>query len=213
MRPGFISNTSGNSAAEFALVLPVVVAFFFGIIDGGRYFLEVNRAEKATQAGARVAAVTDMVPQGLVTYSYSLSSGVGQGQPVDESYFPGVECTQTGSSVTCDWLSTPVDSFDLNPDSTAFAEIVDRMDDYMPTLTAENVEIVYGNSGLGFAGDPSGPDVAPFITVRLRDMEFQPILTVLFGATWGLPAAPYTITQEDGRGACYEEKSSDGCDS
>ena len=49
---------TASSAAEFAMVLPLLILFLFGIIDGGRYMWEVNKAEKATQAGARVAIAT-----------------------------------------------------------------------------------------------------------------------------------------------------------
>ena len=54
-----LRDRSAASAAEFALVLPLLLLFLFGIIDAGRFMWEYNRAEKATQVGARVAVVTD----------------------------------------------------------------------------------------------------------------------------------------------------------
>ncbi len=194
-------------------MLPLVVLLFFGIIDGGRYLWEVNRASKATQAGARAAAVTHMVPQGLANYSFAISAGIPQGQPVSEAYFTGVQCEQAGGSVDCDWLGSPSDDFDLDPLDCAFDTVVNRMRVFMPRLETENVVVAYYNSGLGFSGDPSGPDVAPLISVRLKDIDFQPILTGLFGLSWPLPSSDYTITQEDGMGWKYEEVPNDNeCD-
>jgi len=200
-----LSNRSGSSAAEFALVLPVAIAFFFGILDGGRYLWEVNRAGKATQAGARAAAVTDMIPQGVVDYSYVIDGGLSQGSVVDDTAFPGVQCEAPSGVVTCEWLGSPSEAFSLNPLDAAFQRIVKRMQVMMPTIGPENVVVTYYNSGLGFAGDPSGPDVAPLISVRLQNMEFRPILTSLFGLSWDLPGSDYTLTQEDGAGWCFEE--------
>ena len=42
-------------------MLPLLILFLFGIIDAGRFLWEINRAEKATQVGARLAVVTDVV--------------------------------------------------------------------------------------------------------------------------------------------------------
>jgi Flp pilus assembly protein TadG len=49
------------SAAEFALVLPLLLVLMFGIIDMGRFFWQLNESEKATQMGARMAVVTTPV--------------------------------------------------------------------------------------------------------------------------------------------------------
>jgi Flp pilus assembly protein TadG len=57
----------GSTAAEFAMTLPLVILLLFGIIDAGRLAWEFNRAEKATQVGARVAVVTNSFPSGLLT--------------------------------------------------------------------------------------------------------------------------------------------------
>src|SRR3546814_1343600 len=56
-------NTRASSAAEFALVLPLLLIFLLGIIDVGRLMWTWNRAEKATQMGVRYAIAADMVPR------------------------------------------------------------------------------------------------------------------------------------------------------
>ena len=45
----FWSDSSGASASEFALVLPLMLIFLLGIMDTGFYAWQINRAEKATQ--------------------------------------------------------------------------------------------------------------------------------------------------------------------
>lgn len=203
MLRAFIRDERG-AAAEFAMVLPLAVIFMFAIIDGGRYLWEVNRAEKATQAGARIAAVTAMIPQGVADYSYSISAGVPQGAAVGTGDFPGVTCTGAVGSVDCAWLGSPNNAYALNPNAAAFDQIFKRMTHFLPNLEPAEVQVVYSNSGLGFAGDPTGPDVAPIITVRLLDVDFTPWMSGIFG-TWGLPSSDYSLPQEDGIGTCFEE--------
>src|SRR3546814_13933585 len=60
LRP-LLCDERGGPAAEFALILPLILLFRLGIIDVGRYAWEINRAEKATQTGARWAAATEMM--------------------------------------------------------------------------------------------------------------------------------------------------------
>ncbi|WP_435417891.1 TadE family protein [Parerythrobacter aurantius] len=209
----FLDDERG-SAAEFALVLPLAMAFLFGIIDAGRYMWQVNQAEKATQAGARAAATTAMIPDGLINHSFSVSNGVPQGAPVPTNHFTGIRCvgTTAGAAPACTWIAIPgvtlsntSSNITLNPSAARFATVLARMKVFMPNLAPSNVTVSYLNSGLGFAGDPSGPDISPVIRVQLSGMQFRPILTSVFGLNWNLPPSPYSITQEDGQGACYEE--------
>ena len=61
-----LNSEGAASAAEFALVLPLLLLLLFGIIDAGRFMWECNRAEKATQMGVRFAVVTDPVPSDFI---------------------------------------------------------------------------------------------------------------------------------------------------
>src|SRR4029450_13631321 len=73
MRPitRLVKSTSGAGAAEFALTLPLFLLLLFGVIDAGRFMYEFNRAEKATQVGARVAIVTNVLSSGLRDEDYA----------------------------------------------------------------------------------------------------------------------------------------------
>lgn len=184
------------SAAEFALVLPLLLVFLFGIIDGGRYMWEHNRAEKATQMGARYAVATDLVPAGLAGYSFSINDGIPQGSAVPTANFDVATCNDS----TCSCTGGAVCG-SISHDPTAFGNIVDWMNNFYPQIAASNVTIEYRNVGLGFAGDPSGSDVSPMVTVRLTGMQFQPITTFfLGGVTVGMPDFRASLTAEDLQG-------------
>ncbi|WOF43819.1 pilus assembly protein [Sphingopyxis indica] len=189
----------GGPAAEFALVLPLILLFLLGLIDVGRYAWEINRAEKATQIGARWAAATDIIASDLRDYSFATGDDlIPAGTPVPETAFPGLSCTSNGISASCTCLGTC--NFLTTADNDAFTNLVDRMNDIMPGIAAGNVVVDYRYSGLGFAGDPNGPDVAPIISVRLQNMQFVPITLILFGGSIALPDFSYSLTMEDGDG-------------
>jgi len=209
----------GASGAEFALVLPLFLLFLFGIIDLGRYAWEFNQAEKATQIGARWAVATDTIPggttaTGLLNYSFAVSGGIPQGTVVNSTAFPGVYCqtTATASAATdgplaCTCKGSCAFTYAATDVSAtaAWTALVDRMKEIYPSLTADNVRIDYDWSGLGFSGDPNGPDVAPLVTVSLRSdanaqVQFQPTFLGSLGLTFSIPSASYTLTMEDGQG-------------
>ncbi len=48
----------GASAVEFALVVPVLLLFVFGIIEYGNYFKLTNQADSAAMVGARALALS-----------------------------------------------------------------------------------------------------------------------------------------------------------
>jgi len=203
----FVRDRRGASAAEFALVLPLFLLFLLGIIDLGRYAWEFNEAEKATQIGARWAVVTNIIPggttsTGLQNYSFAVSGGITQGTVVNSTAFPGVYCQATSGTLGCTCKGTCGFSVATTAASatTAWTNLIDRMNDIYPSVTANDVRIDYDWSGLGFSGDPNGPDVAPIVTVSLRNMDFEPMFLGALGITFPIPSASYSLTMEDGQG-------------
>jgi len=189
----FLRNTRAASAAEFALVLPLLLLLLFGVIDGGRFLWEFNRAEKATQMGVRYAAVTDLVlGSGFYDYSFSINDGIPQGSTVPTDSFDHANC-QNGS---CDCVGGNVCD-DVAYDNTAFQDIVDRMSVMYPPIGPGNVTVDYKNIGLGYAGDPNGPDVAPLVTVKLQNLVFQPITCLVFACSISMPSFAASVTSED----------------
>ena len=186
-----LHDRSASSAAEFAMVLPLLLLLIFGLIDAGRFMWEYNRNEKATQAGARFAVVTNPVASGLTTTGFVGVSGLTQGDLIPASMLPTVTCTDGACSCT-DCPSGIPGAFD----SAAFANIVARMRAMNPRIQASNVEVKYSGSGLGFAGDPNGSDISPLVTVSLINMNFNPVTGLRIG-TLPMPGFSTTLTSED----------------
>jgi Flp pilus assembly protein TadG len=186
-----LSNQSAAAGAEFAVILPLLMLLFFGIVDAGRWLWTYNRAEKATQMGARMAVVTNFASSSVGdSYLGACTPPLTQGDPIPADCFSTITCT----SSACDGGST---------DTAAFNAIVSRMQVFLPEITADNVTLQYSPSGLGYAGDPHGSDVSPLVTVKLGTptaRPFYPITGFLF-ARMDMPTFTTTLTGEDLSGA------------
>lgn len=192
----------GATLAEFALVLPLALIFLLGLVDAGRYLYNVNQAQKAVQIGARWAVATDILASDLVDYSYVISGGVTQGDTVPEADFPGAECSSSSGTLSCACPSGGTCDYDLSVvNQASFDAMVARMQQIYGAIDPDDVHVNYIYSGLGYAGDPTGPDVAPFVTVSLEGMQFRPASGILFNAILNLPNFSQTLTMEDGRGS------------
>ena len=187
------------AGAEFALVAPLLVLLVLGMVDVGRFMWEVNKAEKATQLGARFAIVTTPVSTGLVEADFA-GGGLDAGDLIPAEALGAVTCTS--SSCSCAGACSALGSTAVN--ATAFNAIVNRMKWVNPNIQAANVRVIYRGSGFGFAGDaPSGPErmeISPLVTVSLTGMTYQPAMSLLL-ADIGLPAASTTLPAEDAAGA------------
>jgi len=184
-----IRSERAESAAEFAMVLPLLLLFLFGIIDVGRYMWALNTAEKATQMGARYAVVSDPVAKAINTDFVNM--GVPGGDPVPTTVFDSATCTSSGNCTV-----SGTGGIDNSRDDTAFTNIVTWMQKFDGAIQASNVKVTYHNVGLGYSGDPNGPNVAALTTVQVEQMQFQPML--LFGGTITLPTVKASLTLEDG---------------
>jgi hypothetical protein len=185
---------TGSSAVEFAAVLPLLLVLLLGIIDTGRFLWTYNRAEKATQMGARFAVVTNYISPALNS-SYVGVDGLTQGDPIPASEFGKITCTSSG----CSCSTTPCPTLGT-ADTTAFDALVARVHAYMPEVTADNVTLEYSTSGLGYAGNPSGPDIAPLVTVKITGLQFTPLTSFLL-FTISMQTFTASLTAEDLSGA------------
>ena len=193
----------GAGAAEFALVLPLLMLLTLGAIDFGRYMWETNEAKKAVQYGVRWAVVTDPV-EGAINESFlgkALPGGgnLTQGDLIPESMFGEVVCTNAGCSCTVAPCLSSGSSFNF----PAFVSIYDRMELIDPRLKIEELRVIYRGSGLGYAGNPNGPDLSPLVTVAIVDgsgdgtgRDFKPITGMLL-FDFNMPNFQSTLTAED----------------
>jgi len=98
-----IGEESGQSMAEFAVVLPVLVVVLFAIVQFGILFNNYITLTDAVRAGARAAAVSrnDADPTGTAVSAVRASaSGLNQGnlQPsVSSGWQPGGDVTVTAT--------------------------------------------------------------------------------------------------------------------
>lgn len=196
----FWRDKSAASAAEFVLVLPAALLLLLGIIDVGNYAWTLNEYEKATQMGARYAAVTDVVAPALATQTYvgALSCGAAlrPGDRICREALGTLECSRTA----CQCLVLPCPSGTL-PNAAAFNNVVTRMQQFQPDIAAGAVRVAYRGSGIGFAGDPNKPEIAPIITVRIVNATYNTISLSPLGVAVPLPDFSYSLTLEDGEGA------------
>lgn len=195
-----LKDRRGGGAVEFALVLPILLTFLFGIIDAARLAWDYNRIAKATQMGVRMAAVTDVLDSGLEAESYVgfvTSDGIvlTQGDRIPQDALGRLVCTEDGCSCAA---GTCPDSGTFNDD--AFDDIVERMAAIYPEVTPDKVRVTYSGSGLGYAGDPNGMDISPTVTVSIVGMQFEPI-SLLALVALPLPDFRTSLVMEDGVGS------------
>ena len=193
----FCRRTEGAVGAEFAMVLPLLILLLLGIVDVGRYMWALNQLEKATQMGARMAVVTTMVPTDL--YNANFGTSLGQGASIPLSSFGAMQCTSNGTTASCTCI-TNCAGIGNTADTAAFNRVADRMNLIAGFLGRSNVIIRYENSGLGYAGDPNGSDVAPIVTVSAAGVPFRPAIFMFLGGRLVLPTVSASLTLEDGQG-------------
>lgn len=195
----FRDDTRATTTVEFVLLLPLLLILIFGVLDVGGYAWQLNLNSKAVQFGTRLAVVTSPVAPGLVTQSFLGTYGgttLTQGDIIPANAISTITCASTGG--TC--AGCTLDN--CARDSAAFDRIVARMRGIAPNIQAANITVEYRGSGLGYAGDPNGMEIAPLTTVRLQNVNYKPIMGLIFGSQGiTMPSSSYTLTMEDGEGA------------
>jgi hypothetical protein len=195
----FMRNDSGATLVELAVVLPLFLLIFLGLIDFGRMGGEYVMAEKAMERAARIAAVRPPACVGVPLVNTRAPVALGTVPPRFGTgcAFDGGICQDPGT-ITCTGDAT-------NP---TVAEIWAATADILPVGAAPaNLRFSYSfDPRLGFLGGP----YVPVVTVALENLDFRfvtPIASlaglagadgsVLPGATIPFPRLSVSLPGED----------------
>jgi hypothetical protein len=193
----FLRDERGSVMLEFTVTMWVFLLALFGVIEFSHLFYQWNIATKAVQHGARLAAVSNPVPQGLVTLT-GLEGGAMPGDPM-----PAFDFTCTGYN--CAGGNAAMDALVYGLNDTANGCTPDSpppprelgMCDIFDRITPQNVVVRYQYTGLGYAGRPGG--AVPTITVSLTGLNFNFYFLngLLALGPIPIPGLNTTITGED----------------
>jgi TadE-like protein len=203
-------DNNGSVLVETTLMLPIMFLFVFGSIDFLFAFYEWNAATKAVQVGARIAAVSDPVANGLNSLSVALvSASLRPG-----STMPSFTVTCDGGTAKCNcegaclggvigYNATAMNTIvfgrgsALCGDATSFYTA--GMCDIFSRITPANVRIEYRQAaapaGLGYVGRPGGP--VPTIKVSLQNIPFEFFFLGFLFHNIQIPGLATTRTGED----------------
>ena len=211
-RPNLWKDENGAAMLEFTAAAFTFFIILFGTIDFAQVFFKWNLATKATQLGARLAAVSDPVA-GVLPGLTGVGGAVLPGDPMPAFDYSCTTTSATGTTGTC----TNTGNYNAAAMQTIFygrgnvtqtcintglnigmCNILDGMNDQNGNaLTPKNVTVRYQYTGLGYAGRPGGP--VPTITVSLTGVAHN--FTLVGGlagiASVTLPGFATTVTGED----------------
>ncbi len=158
----FARNEDGTVLVELAIVLPVFLLLFFGLLDFGRFGAEYVMAEKAMQRAARIAVVRPPACPGVALIHTRGAVPVGTVPPrFGTKCSAGATICANPGIVTCTGSAA---------DPTV-AEIWTQISAMMPTgSTPANLRLRYEyDQSLGFLGGP----YTPVVTVEIQNLNFQ----------------------------------------
>lgn len=155
-------NDVGTTLVELAIVLPVFLLLFLGLIDFGRMGGEYVMAEKAMQRASRIAAVR---PAACPNVPLMNTRGAGLINGIAPHY--GAACS-AAAGICADPGIQFCDGNAANPTAT---EIWAGIRPLMPShATIANLRFSYDHDPrLGFLGGP----YVPMVTVEIQNLNFQ----------------------------------------
>lgn len=165
----FQRNDEGEAAIGFGLLLPLLVLMCLTILEFSILIFDYHRAGEATRRGARTVVISAPIidPDSLV------SGGV-------------IVCTGTGGGVSCNGGSAQAPE--------VFLVMITEMQEILPQIQHENVEVEYRDVGLGDATTPGG--IVPLVTVRLVNLSHTFLMLQGFpGFGLSIPFPPFTTNQ------------------
>lgn len=176
---GFAGGDRGAALVELAVVVPLFLLVFLGIIDFGRLGYDVVTAEKAMQQAARIAIVRTPACAGVAGVPV-VPNTTGR-DPANSDPIPPRFGTACNAGAT---ICAPVAEASctlaqgIAAGNATAIEIWSRIDDIVPAnATAANVRITYTDSTvlgstnlrLGFLGGP----YVPIVTAQVQGLTFN----------------------------------------
>ncbi|CDX20161.1 TadE family protein [Mesorhizobium plurifarium] len=202
LRREFRASECGATMVEAAIAMPLLLTLLLGFVDFGYAFYQWNAANKAVQAGARLAQISSPVASGLALEAKTPSNSLDVGKAVPANTYNYICTANAAGTVSCT-CGTGATCQDLTASQAAFDFIFNGsagragMHSYLPMLTKSQVQIQYQASGLGYWTRPNGP--VPTITVSIVGHQFQFFfLAGLLGFNnITMPSMLSTVTGED----------------
>jgi hypothetical protein len=172
----FERDENGTTVVELAVVMPLFLLLFFGLIDFGRMAFHYVTAEKAMQVAARVAAVRAPACASVPLFYQRPSSGA----PVPPPAF-GTSCS-AGANICAAEATVQCSGTTANATSN---EIWALIRGALPNnATVGNLRFIYTQDpNIGFLGGP----YVPVVTVELQNLNFEFVSPL--GALVGLTGA------------------------
>ena len=193
----FARDRDGAVMVEFTIVMFVLLVVTLGLVDFSMALYQWNNASKATELGARLAAVSGPVASN-VTNSATFPPANAFSVVCNGS---SASCTN-GGTFSAAALQTIVFGRGKTACSAVAADQLPAMCNVYSGLTTSNVKVTYQQSayataGLGYNGRTNGP--VPTITVETTGLTFSFFfLNGLLGLTpITMPPMRTTITGED----------------
>ncbi len=204
----FHRDESGAAMVETTATVLTFFLILFGIIEFSFAFYQWNAATKAVQYGARLAAVSSPIATGLTTYT-GLTGSNSPGDALPANAYATTCTASSASAVTCAGTFTAANVANFQriffgaPGRAACVDPAPTpqtvgMCNFFSRLQANNVQITYVYTGLGYAGRPGG--AVPTITVSLRNnLTFQFVFLNSLANLTPITMPPFstTVTGED----------------
>ena len=209
MHRRFAEDQTGAAMVEMTIVVTLLFTLLLGFVDFGYAFYQWNAANKAVQVGARLAVVSDPIPDGMLLEGATAPSSddIGVAVPADEFHYV---CTATAAGVascTCEAGTTCEDVTVSEAGQAAFELILDGdpagdaprpgMRDFFSGLEPDQIQIEYVATGLGYWTRPGGPVPTVRVSVINRTFQFFFLSGLLSFTPITMPDMLSTVTGED----------------
>ena len=188
----------GAISVEGAFLSGIFIIIIGASIEASFAFWQWNTAQQSARVGARIAATSDPVANGLTSMT-GLSNGTESGDPM-----PDYTITCEGQSSSCSsgsFNAAEMNRIIFGTDNDGACGATDTarrgMCDMMSNVDASKVAVTYTNSGFGTAGNPA--NISPVITLTLSDIPinfaFLDIIAPNLSNT--IPEIKVTVMSED----------------